>query len=300
MRSPRHAPNDDVHVTRARAVSVVHEAQGLVGELRGTARDPVPRVDARRVRRASRPAGDTCVVRCRRRQRRGRTIEHGWGIGPLARSPPSPASDHDHGGRLRSRRRPRSGPVADVSGERHVVRPRYRTPALALMAQERVADLSLEVVHRCFLPDAGAKSSPSPSRRADSTLRPSSEGPRRPAARSGPRSTAGRPRRVGVAGGRGSLATSRPAPHDLLPRVTGTGNVASRARDERSTFSRRSLDVWRLTIVRRRYASNASGCRRYRNRPATCTNASWTRSRAVSESPLRKYARRRAPGACRT
>src|SRR3954453_5893915 len=58
---PRSAPHDDVYVTRARTVSVVHEAHRLIGELGEWAR--VPRVNARRVSRASRPAGDMCIVR---------------------------------------------------------------------------------------------------------------------------------------------------------------------------------------------------------------------------------------------
>src|SRR6266581_334958 len=68
--------------------------------------------------------------------------------------------------------------------------------------------------------------------------------------------------------------------------------------NRRSTRTCRKWDRARLTTVRRRYHSKASGFRRSRNRPTSRTNASWTRSSARARSPVSRKASRTAPAAC--
>ena len=298
---PRNTLEEDVHESRARTVCVVHEP--FVRDIPSLLR--VPRVDARLVSRGSSAEPWTSVSASpgpgvASHVGDGEAGAITVGDGSARTSPPTPASatinaatsgdadDHVPG---LSPTRPADGTTCVRDIERRGV---------VLMAPERVADLSLEVVHRASFPIRVRRfamalttswfSAPTEQRRTSADCRLAQvlvvpKDDRRPLTR-------------------GEVEDRVPhlVPHLVRSSstVAGTGNVASRARDERSTLSRRSLEVWRFTIVRRRYASNASGWRRCRNRPATRTNASWTRSRAASRSPLRKYASRRAAGACRT
>ena len=127
----------------------------------------------------------------------------------------------------------------------------------------------------------------SPSRGRPSTApRPrSTRAPRPLAVRTGRRSSGARRRLAAAAAGAESAARSS-SRRPWSGSSTGAAPRAWPRRYAASTFRRRKCDVQAFTTARRRYASNASGCRRCRKRPTERRKASWAMSWARSASPV--------------